>query len=744
MRTFHRMIRDCFTFGVFFIILMITALSLLIQYPTSYEEDELQLGPIKDGNYPDEADDRLFWFLQITDLHLSHIDVTYRQNFLDWLITQRYSIDPLLVMATGDLTDAHVEYRASMLHQSRVEWEQYQRCLLLSGALAKDAHYWIDVAGNHDFVGLRSRDLESNYYYQYSPNAKELDSANRPRVYRYTYNTTLGEYDFISIDFSQDPITTPVYSFYGIDSTEILDELEAKLRTDQVQQTILFSHYPLSYVAQRSRTSKTGKSLKDLIKDNRALVYLSGHAHLTKMYSQYYGGQNGILEMELEDFKVNQYYRIVSIDNNLFNFVDVKAGDGFPIILITNPKSSKYFVKSEPLQKIGQSTHIRVLIFEDRNSTNAEDGIKSVKAIINEEEDDDDENGFERPMSRAASNSTLWVCPWDPSFFTETSKNVIKIVVELNSGEVVEREQFFNVEMKGKSKGLSPGQMVQRIDIYRFWYSIFIVGWLLSFVRLCLIPTVLKYILNRKGVDIWESFQETMVETVKNDEYTFKDSFKIHFKYGITKYGSISRYKVVALFICGLSVVCLPITVAQMLDETYWGQVWVWGGCVDGDCTVYTMAFWIASVYIWGVYYPGLEAIAMIEIAKYRQLKGYDKNFWKPVLFWFLLNPLFWTGFLLAQATISYSFLGFFFSFGIVWPCFILNGIIFWSYFKYYWYNHRRKKRLEFEQRYKENDDLELDEKDRTENKLSELPDKGNASQSENSNDSEKSLKNEN
>ena len=56
-------------------------------------------------------------------------------------------------------------------------------------------------------------------------------------------------------------------------------------------------------------------------------------------------------------------FRVAAIDHGLFSFIDVRLHE-YPIILITNPKSSKFYMPGyEPIHRIEESTHIRVLVY---------------------------------------------------------------------------------------------------------------------------------------------------------------------------------------------------------------------------------------------------------------------------------------------------------------------------------------------------------------------------------------------
>jgi hypothetical protein len=77
-------------------------------------------------------------------------------------------------------------------------------------------------------------------------------------------------------------------------------------------------------------------------------------------------------ELELADFKIHRYYRVFAYDHSIYSFIDVEMNQN-PVILITNPKDSRFISEREPLQRIVSSTHIRALIITETNAAiNAE------------------------------------------------------------------------------------------------------------------------------------------------------------------------------------------------------------------------------------------------------------------------------------------------------------------------------------------------------------------------------------
>jgi hypothetical protein len=102
------------------------------------------------------------------------------------------------------------------------------------------------------------------------------------------------------------------------------------------------------------------------------------------------------LELVLKDFVNNNIYRILAIDNDILSFIDAKLNE-FPIILVTNPKDSRFLSEYEPFYRILTSTHIRMFIF----SPNI---INNIKIFI--------DNKMLNSKPKNVKNSSFWTCSW--------------------------------------------------------------------------------------------------------------------------------------------------------------------------------------------------------------------------------------------------------------------------------------------------------------------------------------------
>ncbi|KAA0198519.1 Transmembrane protein 62 [Fasciolopsis buskii] len=376
--------------------------------------------------------DRVFWFMQITDIHLSIFRAPSRatdfQHFCSEIVA---NIRPDLVLVSGDLTDGKTENMLGS-RQYLEEWNTYSRILNESNVL--NATRWLDIRGNHDAFNVPKIMHEENRFGVFG-----VQGPHHPQSYLFSLAKPFGNYSFIGLDACPTPGLKRPLNFFGFinqDTQESIRRLAGQTR--QSNHTFWFGHYPTSTIISPSF------NIREII-GNDGFAYFCGHLHtfmnlVPRMYTMQL---QGFLELELGDWRDNRYYRVVAVDHDLVSFVDAQMIDpvkDLPIVLITNPKDARFLLPhKEPVSRIRHSTHIRILAWSkwpiDVVSVSI-DNILLGNAIPAKSD---------KASQPVASPAPLFVLPWNASEYSTGSVHTIMVHVRDTHGNERMVTQPFNI-----------------------------------------------------------------------------------------------------------------------------------------------------------------------------------------------------------------------------------------------------------------------------------------------------------
>lgn len=351
--------------------------------------------------YYSADDNNLFWFIQITDVHIGMKSDQDRQN-LQWVVTEgKNVINPSFIVVSGDLTDStdgNLLGYPDGPHQS--EWDEYKAILQNN----VDASFYYDIPGNHDHYN----DPYFDYYLANSIQGQATNQTQLSWIKRFPF----GKYHFLGINTADNSGSSfslfwPYGDYAGLDSAE-LAFISTKLQehTD-AKLTMIFGHHPLTATGNPFDTYVYygGEEFVALMDSYASSLYGYGHTH---DYSEKFFTQNmseGVFYLNVASLgkSSENNFSVIAVDCNGISIVTHRVED-WPLVLITTPMDGYLGGVANPYSYTvpnGSWNPIRALVF-DKNT------ILSVQYRI-----DNDNLWF--PMSKVATNPHLWQALWDAS-----------------------------------------------------------------------------------------------------------------------------------------------------------------------------------------------------------------------------------------------------------------------------------------------------------------------------------------
>jgi len=349
--------------------------------------------------YYSAANDKVFWFIHITDPHIGTSGSDDTDN-LQWIVTEaRTAINPLFIVNSGDLTDStkgdglfpdgpHIE-----------EWEEYYGILDAAGI---DADFYYDIPGNHDHYN------DKDFVYYLANSIQGIATGQTQISWRRDF--TFGKYHFIGVCTAGNDgasfLAPPNFGDHaGLDEYELsYIETELENNTD-ADLTIIFGHHPILSTGNPDETSLTygAAAFIDLMESYGVSMYAFGHTH--RYEEDFLSGDtsDGILYLNvgaLGKSDENQY-NVTAIDCNGISTVAVNVKT-WPVVLITAPVDRNLGTDDSPYAYSIDDLNpkpIRALVFDVNPVT-------QVRFRI-------DETGDWHTMTQVTGNSYLWEALFD-------------------------------------------------------------------------------------------------------------------------------------------------------------------------------------------------------------------------------------------------------------------------------------------------------------------------------------------
>lgn len=552
----------------------------------------------------EKLDDNLMWFLQVTDLHLSNRGAYQRErDFVEFCDKYVDIFKPDAVLVTGDLTDGREPNSTFGTGQQLDEWQAYANAISKSESLKRNPTKLFDIRGNHDNFNVYRPGDPKNLYRQYSIMGKK-----HSRNYMDTVKKGDKTYSFIAVDEVQTP-GVKMFNFIGVVKEEDISELKKfkQIAKDEYnsEYNIWFAHYPTSSLV------SPREGLRNIIDG----PYLCGHYHtignlVTQMHSTQ---QPGYAEVELGDWKHNRRVRLAAVDHQLFNFVDFGFRE-FPVALMTNPKKPEYLMpKFEPIDRIGKSTHIRVLAF-----TNATK-IDSVKISI--------DGGAQIALTRS-SEGPLWTYPWNPKDYP-TGLHKVEIFVEDSAGQRRSYHQDFSLDHS--KQDFTIGARI----LLRAYYRSYVMAIFYFLVIVCTFPLLILRLVS-----------------YNHNEIGLKRHYKGSFLLKLHQLSNIKRL-FVPLFIIPIWMAVGPHFVGHLVDEAI-GICFAWGILIDKTLVHTGITFNVGSIFLLFIHIPEVVLLSYQVNCSKRSLQRIDSAASLFTL-WFIIHIAVVTMMQLFMGSLLYS-----------------------------------------------------------------------------------------
>ena len=403
------------------------------------------------------ANDKVFWFVHITDVHIGPKGGGDDANTrLSWIVNGKGTeiINPEFIINSGDLTDSTY---GSLLHWGDEyvpngpyveEWQEYLRVLglcLNDGCSEKNIEllntyykdFYYDLPGNHDHYN----DQNFDFFLEWS--VRGLLTTESEPIEERTQSSWLvekpfGTYHFMGVNTTGDdgagwvPLASANYGDHaglrGKNTEGRANEIqyiEKELKKHKIADlTIIFGHHPIreDYTKETDTGFEYGaEEFITLLRDGGVSEYGFGHTHknIETIFTED-PKWKGVFYLNAASLSLsnNDHYNIVAIDNNGISTISANY-DQWPVVLITTPIDNNLGGEGKnpydyPVPA-SESVRIRALIFSETELDKEDVKFRYYVTSVDEWHDIPEEKIKRiRPINRTGT-SHLWEAEWDTS-----------------------------------------------------------------------------------------------------------------------------------------------------------------------------------------------------------------------------------------------------------------------------------------------------------------------------------------
>ena len=360
------------------------------------------------GAYYSAATDKVFWFVQASDLHIGTSGSTDADN-LRWLVTTARSvISPQFIVVTGDLTDStNGNFLGLPNGPYQAEWDEYKSILSGAGITAVD---YYDLPGNHDAYS-------DKYFAYYLANSVQ-GRATGATQHSWTRTFPFGTYHFLGVNSSDNTgsafsIFWPYGDHAGLDSSELAYINQKLLANDNANLSFVFGHHPVTDTGASGDTwlYYGHQEFTAALDGYSASSYGYGHTHdsgETHFTGNSYTGamvNGGVRYVNVGSLGKDTplVYRVFAVDCDGVSSVSQTVGT-WPVVMITAPASKYVGSAVNPYAYTvpnSSDNTIRALVFDAGT-------VSSVSYRV-------DASTVWQPMSRLTGSAALWNGLWNAS-----------------------------------------------------------------------------------------------------------------------------------------------------------------------------------------------------------------------------------------------------------------------------------------------------------------------------------------